>query len=378
MVVLTLALVLVTVSLMSLNFVMYQELPRSPQRQHPELIATAFITGLTLMTLVAATVMLGTPWFSSAIGLSNTTVRLSVALASALGVNLLGESFLRGLKRFGRAASLKLAMAGIYLAVVCAGLVVWDLDGFAEYVLLFAAANVAYGVAAMVGLDLQPRRFQIPLAANMLRHGAHVSAIAFLMMAVFSLDIIIVNRFQPPDVVGAYALYNGFPKRLLTVVLTEGIGLVLLPMLATLNKPRLMRSLALWAPLVWLAATATTFVASAIFFVLLREEYPYSLPLMGLSAAGLGAHAVFTLYFFALSMDGVPGARVLIVSLLVGLPGALGIQFLLIRPFGLAGGLGAFLLTNVLLLVIVWVAASREYRESREATVEPSRETTND
>ena len=367
MVVLTIALILVTVSLLSLNFVMYQELPRAPKEQQGDLIATALITGLALMALVAAIVLLGTPWLSSVIGVSETTLRLAVALATAIGVNLLGESFLRGRKRFGRAAALKLIMAAIYLAVVCCGLLIWDLHDFASYVLFFAVANLGYGLAALAALDIGPTRFRAPQAAVMLRHGAHVSAIAVLMMMVFSLDIVIVHRFQPPDVVGAYALYNGFPKRLLTVVLTEGIGLVLLPFLATLDKPRLMRRLVGWTPVVWLSATLMSFVASALFFLLLRDEYPYSLSLMALSAAGLGTHAVFNVYFFALSMDGVRGARVLIVSLVVGLPGALAVQVALIRPLGLVGGLAAFLLTNLLLIAIVWIATARVYKTSDAA-----------
>src|SRR5690606_7989322 len=123
----------------------------------------------------------------------------------------------------------------------------------------------------------------------------------------FGLDVILLNRWASPADVGVYSVYNGFPKRLLGVVFTEGVGLVLLPMLAVMDKPALMRRIRTLAPVIGIAAAGLSFVASMVFFYLLRAEYPYSLGLMALAAVGIGVHTVFNLYFFAVTMDGVRG-----------------------------------------------------------------------
>ena len=196
----------------------------------------------------------------------------------------------------------------------------------------------------------------------MYRHGAYVSVTSVLTTVIFGGDIIVMNHFWPQDVVGAFSIYNGFPKRLLGILFTEGIGLVLLPTLATLDKPLLLRRIGRVAPLVGLAAALASFAGSVLLLALLRDGYPYSLPLMALASLGIGVHTVFNLYFFALSMGGVRGARVVIACVAASIPVALAAQVLLIRWSGLAGGLLAFVVTNAVLVTVVVVASARSYQ----------------
>jgi hypothetical protein len=96
---------------------------------------------------------------------------------------------------------------------------------------------------------------------------------------------------------------------------------------------------------------------------------------MALSAVGIGLHTVFNLYLFALSMDGVRGAKVLIACLAAGSPAALACQAVLISWQGLTGGLVAFALTNLVLVAVVAATAARVYR-ARPSEVERGKSST--
>ena len=199
-------------------------------------------------------------------------------------------------------------------------------------------------------------------ARALYRHGLYVTAIAGLTGLAFGVDVVLLHHATDAGAAGTYAVYNGLPKRVLGVVFAEGIGLVLLPTLALLDKPTLLRRIGRLAPAVAVAAAALSFVASAVVLYGLRDQYPYSFGLMALAAVGIGVHTVFNLYFFALCMDGVRGARSLIRALLWGVPIVLAIQWALISAAGLIGGLVAFAATNVVLVGLVVRTASRTYR----------------
>lgn len=361
-VVLTIATIAMIAMLLNLNYVMYQELPRAQPSEHPAIVTTALLSTVAVSGGLAALALLASPALTVLLGVDLRTLGFALGLAAALSVNLLTDSFLRGMRRFVLVARLKLAVSVAYLGASAFCLLVLDLRDAEVYLGLLIATNLAFTLVAVAYLDLARPTWSQALARSMYRHGAHLSVTALLTAAVLGLDVLFLNHWADEAVVGVYSVYNGFPKRLLGVVFTEGVGLVLLPVLATLDKPRLLRRIARLAPLVALATALLSFAASAVFFLVLREEYPYSLPLMALSAAGIGAHTVFNLYFFALSMDGVRGAKVFTGCLAVGLPVAVGLQAALIAWNGLVGALTAFLLTNLLLVAIVVVVAARVYR----------------
>ncbi len=172
-----------------------------------------------------------------------------------------------------------------------------------------------------------------------------------------------------------YSVYNGFPKRLFGVLFTDGIGLVLLPTLATMDKPALLRRIGRITPAVAAATVLLSFAGSTVFFLLLGEQYPYELDLMALSAAGMGAHMVFNLYSTVLLMDGVRGAKVLIGCMVAGTPAALACQAALTAWQGLTGALVAFALSNLILVALVAASATRTYRRAAPAGAARSQET---
>lgn len=360
-VVLSIALIVMVGMLMSLHYVMYQELPRAGPAQHPAQVTTALFATVLLGGGVLAAGLLASPLLTTALGVDLRTLSFALGLALALTLNQLTESFLRGLKKFAFVATLKLAVSLAYLAASAFCLLVLDIRDAEFYLVALIATYLVFAVLAAAGFEIAPRAWSAPLARSLYRHGAYLTGITALATVLFGLDVIFLNHWTDRAAVGVYSVYNGFPKRLLGVVFTEGIGLVLLPMMATMDKPALLRRIGRLAPLVGLGAAALSFAASAVFLLLLREEYPYSLDLMALAAAGIGAHTVFNLYFFALSMDGLRGARTLVACLGAGLAPALAGQAALIARWGLVGGLVGFALSNLLLVAIVATTAARVY-----------------
>ncbi|MFC6084212.1 lipopolysaccharide biosynthesis protein [Sphaerisporangium aureirubrum] len=369
--VLSIALIATVAMLTSLNYVMFQELPRAEPADRPALVTTALFSTLVLGTALFAAGMLAAPLLTAALGVDTRTLAFGLALALSMTVNQLTESFLRGLKRFRLVAALKLAVAVAYLAGSAYCLLVLGIVDAEVYLGALIVTNLVFAVVAVAGFEVAPRSWSPALARSLYRHGAYVTAIATFTAVLFGVDVIFLNHWAGRADVGVYSLYNGFPKRLLGVVFTDGIGLVLLPMLATTAKPALMRRIARLAPSVAGATAVFSFAASLVFFLVMGREYPYSVGLMALSAVGIGAHTVFNLYFVALSMDGVRGAKVFIACLAAGTPAALACQAVCIAWQGLIGGLVAFALSNLILVAVVAAAAGRVYRADGPVAVTP-------
>ncbi|MEN3533709.1 hypothetical protein AAH991_01225 [Microbispora sp. ZYX-F-249] len=370
-VVLSIALIVTVGMLMSLNSVMFQELPRAesaarPARLRTELVTTALSCTLVLGAAVFAVGMLAAPLLTGVLGVDTRTLAFALALALSMTLNQLTESFLRGLKRFRLVAGLKLAVAVAYLGGAAFFLLVLGLRDAEPYLVALIGTNLVFALLSFAGFEVAPRAWSRALARSIYRHGAYVTVIGALTAVVFGVDVIFLNHWAPRAGVGVYSVYNGFPKRLLGVVFTDGVGLVLLPTLATSDKPAVMRRIARLAPAVFAATAVFAFAASTVFFLLVGGEYPYSLGLMALSAIGIGAHTVFNLQQVALTMDGVRGARVLIGCLLAGTPLALACQAALIAWQGLAGGLVAFALSNLVLVAVVTAVSARLYRPALE------------
>ncbi|MBO3747531.1 oligosaccharide flippase family protein [Streptosporangiaceae bacterium NEAU-GS5] len=363
-VVLSIALIVTAAMQMSLNYVMYQELPRSAPEDRPALVTTALFATLALGTGLAAAALLAAPLLTALLGVDLRALCLALGLALAMTLSQLSESFLRGLKRFVFVARVKLAVAVAYLAAAAFCLLVLGIRSADAYLVALIVTNLVFAAVAVAAVEVAPRRWSAALARSLYRHGAYVTAIAALTAVVFGLDVIFLNHWADPAEVGVYSVYNGFPKRLLGVVFTEGIGLVLLPAMATADKTVLLRRIRRLIPVVAVATAVFSLAASAVFFLLLRAEYPYSPGLMALSAAGISVHTVFNLYFFALSMDGVRGAKVFLGCLAAGAPVTLVCQAACIAWWGVTGGLVAFIVTNLVLVAVVAAVAARVYRSA--------------
>jgi len=329
-------------------------------------VTTALFATLVVGAGLTAVALVASPALTAVFGVDTRTLYFGLALALAMTVNQLTDSFLRGLRKFVFVARLKLAVAIAYLGGSSYCLLVLGISDAEFYLVALIVTNVIFAIVAAAGFDVVPRSWSPALARSLYRHGAYVTGIAALTAVLFGVDVILLNHWAEPADVGVYSVYNGFPKRLLGVVFTEGIGLVLLPTMALMDKPSLLRRIRRLAPAVFLGAAVVSFGASAVLFLVLRGGYPYSLGLMALSAAGIGAHTVFNLYFFALSMDGVRGARVFIACLALGSPAALACQAAFIAWWGLVGALVAFPLTNLAVVAIVAGVVTRRYRPSPE------------
>ncbi|MGP4022430.1 lipopolysaccharide biosynthesis protein [Actinomadura sp. 3N407] len=362
--VLTIALIVAVGMLMSLHYVMLQELPRAEPADRPALVATAFLSTLALGGGLTAAGALLSPILAVPVGVDARTLCLSFALGLSLALNQLTEGLLRGLKRYTFVATLKLAVAVAYLAGSSFCLLVLDIRDGEVYIFALIATNVAFVLVAVPSLGMVPRSWSWTSARSQYRLGAYMTVIAALTGVLFGIDVIFLNHWAGKGDVGVYSVYNGFPKRLLGVLFTDGIGLVLLPALAVADKPAVMRRIARITPLVAAGTAAVAFAASTVFFFLLGGGYPYSLGLMALSSLGIGLHTVFNLYSVALSMDGVRGARLLVGCLAAGAPAALACLAACVAWWGLTGALAGFALGNAVLVAVVGTAAARAYRRT--------------
>ncbi|GAA0553963.1 lipopolysaccharide biosynthesis protein [Actinomadura livida] len=373
--VLTIALIVAVGMLMSLHYVLLQELPRARPAERPALAATAFLSTLALGGGLAAAGALLSPFLAVPLGVDTRTLCLSFALGLSLALNQLTEGLLRGLARYRFVASLKLAVAAAYLAGSAFCLLVLGVRDAEVYLLALIATNAAFVLVALPGLGIAPRSWTRAAARAQYRLGGYMTVIAALTGVLFGIDVIFLNHWAGAGDVGVYSVYNGFPKRLLGVLFTDGVGLVLLPALAVADKPAALRRIARITPLVALGTAAVAFAASTGFFVLLGGGYPYSLGLMALSAAGIGAHTVFNLYSVALSMDGVRGARLLVGCLAAGTPVAAACLAACVAWWGLTGALAGFALGNAILVAIVGTAAARTYRRADPPAAPHSQQT---
>ncbi|MFB9881201.1 oligosaccharide flippase family protein [Planobispora siamensis] len=365
--VLSIALIVTVGMVMSLHFVMYQELPRSRPEEHRALISTALLSTLVLGTALALAGVLAAPVLTAVLGVDLRTLCFALALALAMAVNYLTESFLRGLRKYGLTSALKIIVAFVYLGVSAWFLFVLDVRDVDWYLLALIGTNLLFALVSAVGFRIDPRSWSRALARSLYRHGAYLTALGGLSAVLFGVDVIFLNHWAEASEVGVYSIYNNFPKRLLGVVFADGIGLVLLPALAVTDTSRALGRIGRLSPAVFAAAALLSFAASAVFFLLLRGEYPYSFGLMALSALGIGTHTVFNLYSAALSMDGVRGARALIAAQCAAAPIVLAGQAALIAWQGLAGGLVAFILSNLVLTAAVVIVSARVYRSRAAA-----------
>lgn len=361
-VVLSIALIVTVGMQMSLHYVMLQELPRSDPARHRTMMATALLSTLAVGGGATAAGALASPWLAPLVGVDPGALASGLVLAFAMTLNHLAESFLRGRRRYALVAGLKAAVAVAYLGGASWCLLGAGITDPGFYLAALTGTYAVFALAALAATGIEPRAWSRRAARAQYRHGAYVTLIAALTGVLFGVDVIFLNHWADRADVGVYSIYNGFPKRLLGVVFTDGIGLALLPALAVADKRAVMRRLARLVPPVAAGTALVAFAASTVLFPLLGGEYPYSLALMGLSAAGIGLHAVFNLYSVALSMDGLRGARVLIGCLAAATPAALALQAACIARWGLHGGLVGFAVGNLVPVAVVIAVAGRVYR----------------
>ncbi len=235
------------------------------------------------------------------------------------------------------------------------------------YMVALIATNVVFALVAVAASPVTRHAWSARLARTLYRHGAYVTAIAALTGVLFGIDVIFMNHWAVPADVGVYSVYNGFPKRLLGAVFTDGIGLVLLPMMATMNKPLLMRRITRLAPAVAGVTAVVSFAASTVFFLRWRRV-PVLAGVDGTVGGGhRPAHGVQPVLRRPVDgrRPGREGAH--------RLPGhgdavRAGLLAACVRWYGLAGGLVGFALANLILLAVVAVTAARIYQPTEAVT----------
>lgn len=347
--------------LMSLNFVMYQDLPRSKNPDRSSLIATSIVCLFTLMMVVLTVGFVATPWLARLIGVESTTFRLGITLATGTSANLLTESLLRGLNRFAFAALLKLITVFSYL-LYCIGQYFLDHNlNSGSYIEGLIALDILVSLIMVAATRFDIRSASRKTAAHLLQHGSYMSVISLLATVLFSIDVIFLNYWSNHADVGTYSVYSGLSRGLLGVIVTDGMGFVLLPLFATMIKPALLAKLRQISLFLGAATFAVAFIGTSLFLWVLHARYSYSALYVFLTALGVAIHTIYNIHYFAISMDGVRGAKWILVILSSTLPIAVGIQVILIRCFALKGALIAFICTNGIILIFTLIVELHVY-----------------
>ncbi|WP_449061908.1 lipopolysaccharide biosynthesis protein, partial [Planomonospora algeriensis] len=211
-VVLTIATILTVGMLMSLHYVMYQELPRAEAPDRPALVTTALLSALGLTAALTAAGLLAAAPLTALLGVDVRTLCFSLALAAAMTANQLTESFLRGLKRYVLTAVLKFAVAVVYLGGSSYCLLVLGIRDAEFYLVALIATNAVFAVAAVAGCEIVPRSWSPALARSLYRHGGYVTVLAVFTALVFGVDVIFLNHWAGPATSACTRCTTAFPS----------------------------------------------------------------------------------------------------------------------------------------------------------------------
>lgn len=360
-VVISLALIISIAPLLSQHQVMVQEIPRADPVDRPALISTSWWSTLVASLVVTGVGLVVAPAIAAASGIAMSTIHLALGVSLTMSLSLVAESFVRGLRRYLLIARIRLAVAATYLGSSVFGLWVLGQGDASVYLGVLMATNVLLTGAALAVARPRPSAFSSRRLRESTGHGAVLTVTTALITIGFGADIVLLDRWAPAADVGTYALYNGMSKRLIGVLLVDGVGLALLPWLATLDKPTMMRRIERFAPAAGLAAALVTCAALVVLVPVIGGDYPFSHFFVLLSSIGIGVHTVVNIYFFGFTMDGPAGARAATLCLGIGVPLALGAQYALISSSGLEGAFVAFIVGNLLVLAPLVVMGRRRY-----------------
>ena len=355
---------------LGMNNAMYRLLPVTAKERHGALVDTAAVGNLITSACLGLVLLLGHGLVARGLSIPFDVWAWAVVYSAATNFVCLFESFLRGKRRFAEIGKLRLLSAALFFAAV---LIFVGARGerslgyyYGPYILIYALVFVS-GVIVLLRISFS--RFQWRLYREMIRYGLAMMGSVLFTALIYNSDVIVLTRLLgDPEQVGVFAAYQGVVKLAFYVGFHEIFTVVFLPTIARLDGQAVFRHverLALWiAGGVFLAASLVIVTSLWVF----GGRYVFSPLYWVLSSASIALLAVFQLYNATLSMEGEAGARTSLFVALIVLPGALALQVVLTRSWGVPGMMAAILLTNLCLLLLMHASAGRFYRR-RAATV---------
>ena len=356
----TVASLLMAVLLVGTNFSMYRYLPVARDYRRSKFMTNAlFIVSCLLLSLGVLNYFFGAV-VASLIGVEPQLWTFAVAFMTSFGAYTLTEAFLRGLQQFRLISVLRVIMSVAGFALIIAWFLLLREDTrYYHYIAVLGGSQLLIALFIMLRLRsfLQPSKLSFRYAKIVFYYGFTLMASQFAIIVIFSFDTIFLNLFTSPEEVGLFSAYNSFAKRLLLIVFTDGVAIFLLPLLAKNNMNDVFGQVKRYVIPLIVIVGAIAGVGIVVVFWLLGDDYDLYGWYAFLTSVGIALHALFNLFYSIFTMEGQRGARLSTYLLAGAVPISLLVQYGLIRGYGIAGGMWAFIVNNLLIIVGYWFLA---------------------
>jgi len=122
-------------------------------------------------------------------------------------------------------------------------------------------------------------------------------------------------------------------------------------MMAGLNKRYADRMIVKYSVLIYAALWCATAIITAI-LVKLYGNFPLEWTYVGLTSAGIAMNMIYLLFTTVISLDGVRAARLALAALIVPIPILLPVQYLMVKHWGMLGGMTSVIGLNAGLILV--------------------------
>lgn len=344
--------------MVGINSSMYKYLPDSGQSRSDQLKSAAFTGNILLLACFSLFYFNISFWINDIIKIPVPVWQMGIAATIALDLYTLSESFIRGQKKYGTLARLKLAGNIVFFILFLVFQFYYKAMNFQHYFYVFFSSQMVFIIVALFKSDFHSFSINRTVFKQIYIYGFFNMFNNLFLLLINSSDLFIVNYFSPGRDVGVYSIYQGFVKNLFSIMFYEVFAVVFLPAIAKLDKNQLYKTIQRLIPAAWLITVlGTAGLTSGVVWVL-GKEYGLNLVYILLVSLGIGFYTVFQIYQSIFMMEGNRGAKLCLIPLIIALPISLITQYEFTKHFGITGAMLAVTIGNLLLLLI-FIAAFR-------------------
>lgn len=326
-------------------------IPVSTGEEARELMGSALVANLIPSCLVAVLLLIAAPAVESWFGFSSMNWIAAVALAMSINVYILTESFLRGQQLFFRLGLYKLLASIVFLAGTIIAMYVLGVRSITGYMLPLIAQNVFFFFAALHKSGISPLRCSLKIVKKLFSYGLFIMFSWLVSALLFTSDLFYMAHFGAQYDLGVYSIYQNTIRNLCTILFHDVFAVVFMPLIASLNRRHvdaiIMKYSVVIFLLIWLGAAVLTTVLVLLYGTAIPLDWTY----VGLTSAGIAMNMMYLLMTTVIAMDGVKAARRVFAALLAPIPLLLYLQYVLVKHWGIIGGMCSVIIINVGLLI---------------------------
>ena len=325
--------------------------PVSNEEERRELIGTALAATVVLSSIVAALLVVSGHVIERLFGFSSASWIGAVALAMSINLYILTESFLRGQQQFFRLGVYKLIGSLLFLAGALTGLYLLGVQSLLSYLIPLIIQNLFFFVITLCRMNVRQLRFTWKALNQLFSFGFFIMLSWLVSTLLFTSDLLLMARFGSDYELGIYSVYQNTIRGLFTILFQDVFAVVFLPMMAGLNKRYADRMIVKYSVLIYAALWCATAIITAI-LVKLYGNFPLEWTYVGLTSAGIAMNMIYLLFTTVISLDGVRAARLALAALIVPIPILLPVQYLMVKHWGMLGGMTSVIGLNAGLILV--------------------------